>query len=86
VLIDVDHQYRRLIEARQELELARSRQSSTVELLRVTRNRYTQREALLSDVIRAQSGVVDADHRYLQALLNLATVQADFEKAVGADR
>jgi outer membrane protein len=86
VLIDVDHHHRRLIEARQELELARSRQASTIETLRVVRNRYGQREALLSDVIKAQSGVVDADHRYLQALLNLATVQADFEKAVGADR
>jgi outer membrane protein len=86
VVIDVDHHHRRLIEARQEVELARSRQASNIEMLRVVRNRYGQRDALLSDVIKAQSGVVDADHRYLQALLNLATVQADFEKAVGADR
>lgn len=86
VLIDVGHQYRRLVEARQAIELARSRQGANMETLRVVRNRYGQREVVLSDLIKAQSGMVDADHQYLQALLNLATVQADFEKAVGADR
>jgi outer membrane protein TolC len=86
VLIDVGHQYRRVIEARQELDLARALQASSMETLRVTHNRYTQREALLSDVIKVQSTVADADHRCMQALMNLATAQADLEKAMGKDQ
>jgi outer membrane protein TolC len=86
VLIDVGHQYRRIIEARKELDLARTLQSSSVEAFRVARNRYLQREAVLSDVVKVQSSLADADHHYTQALMNLATAQADFEKALGRDR
>jgi outer membrane protein TolC len=86
VMIDVGHQYRRIIEARKELDLARALQSSGAEAFRVARNRYVQREAVLSDVAKVQSSLADADHRYTQALMNLATAQADFEKAIGRDR
>jgi outer membrane protein TolC len=86
VMIDVGHQYRRISEARKELELARALQSSNMEAFRVARNRYVQREALMSDVVKVQSSLAEADHRYTQALMNLATAQADFEKAVGRDQ
>jgi outer membrane protein len=86
VTVDVGHQYRRIIEARKEVELARALQSSNIEAFRVARNRYLQRESVLSDVAKAQSGLADADHHYTQALMNLATAQADFEKALGRDR
>jgi hypothetical protein len=45
-----------------------------------------QREALLSDVLKVQSGLAEADNRFTQALLNLATAQADFEKSLGMDQ
>jgi hypothetical protein len=32
-----------------------------------------------------QSSLAEADHHYTQALTNLATAQADFEKALGRD-
>jgi outer membrane protein len=86
VMVDVGHQYRRIIEARKELDLASALQSSSTEAFRVARNRYVQREAVLSDVVKVQSGLADADHHYTQALMNLATAQADFEKAIGRDR
>jgi outer membrane protein len=86
VRIDVAHQYRRVLEARQELEVARARQKTGAESLRVMRNRYAQRETLLSDVLKVQASLADADHRFIQALLNLATAQADFEQAIGNDR
>ena len=86
VMVDVGHQYRRIIEARKELDLARALQSSSIEAFRVARNRYLQREAVLSDVVKIQSSLADADHHYTQALMNLATAQADFEKALGRDR
>jgi outer membrane protein TolC len=86
VVIEVRQHYRKLIEARKEVEVARASQSASTELLRVTRNRHLQREALLSDVLKAQSSLAEADDRFTQALLNLATAQADFEKALGVDQ
>jgi outer membrane protein TolC len=86
VIVDVSHQYRRLIEARKELEVARLSQSAATESLRVARNQFTQRYALLSDVLKVQSGLAEADHRFIQALLNLAAAQADFDKAIGEDQ
>jgi len=86
VMADVSHHYRRIVEARKEVELAQAFQSSNTEALRVARNRYVQREALLSDVAKLQSSLAEANHRYTQALTNLATAQADFEKAMGRDR
>ena len=86
IIIEVGHQYRKLIEARKEVEAARASQSATTELLRVTRNRHLQRDVLLSDVLKVQSSLADADHRLTQALLDLATAQADFEKAMGVDQ
>ena len=86
VMVDVGHQYRRIIEARKELDLARALQSASNEAFRVARNRYLQREAVLSDVVKVQSSLAEADHHFTQALMNLATAQADFEKALGRDR
>jgi outer membrane protein len=86
VIVDVNHQFRRLIEARKELEVAKLLQSAARELLRVTKNQYTQHYALLSDVLKVQSGLAEADHRFTQALLNLANAQADFKKAMGEDQ
>lgn len=86
VVIEVRHHFRKLIEARKEVEVARASQSAATELLRITRNRHLQREALLSDVLKVQSGLAEADNRFTQALLHLATAQADFEKALGVDQ
>jgi outer membrane protein TolC len=86
IIIEVAHQYRKLIETRKEVEVAQALQSARRELLRVTQNRYGQRDVLLSDVLRAQSGLGEADNRFTQALLDLATAQADFEKALGVNQ
>src|SRR5262245_5760631 len=86
VRADVGHRYRRIAEARKEVELAQALQSSNREGLRVARNRFMQREAVLSDVVKIQSSLAEADHRYTQALMDLATAQADFEKALGRDQ
>jgi outer membrane protein TolC len=82
---DVAHQYRRILEARKEVELAGALQAANTESLRITRNRYMQREAVLSDVVKTQWSVAEANHRYTQALMDLANAQADFEKALGRD-
>jgi OMF family outer membrane factor len=86
VRADVAHHYRRIAEARKEVELAQALQASNTEGLRVARNRFMQREAVLSDLVKLQSGLADANHRYTQALMGLATAQADFERALGRDQ
>ena len=86
IIVEVAHQYRKLIEARKGLEVAQALQSASREFLRVTRNRFVQRDVLFSDVLKAQSGLAEADNRFTQALLDLATAQADFEKALGVDQ
>jgi outer membrane protein TolC len=86
VIVDVSHQYRRLIEARKELEVARLSQAAAAESLRVTQNQYTQRYVRLSDVLKVQSSLSEANHRVTQAILNLATTQGNFKKALGEDQ
>src|SRR5947208_10686318 len=44
IIVEVAHQYRKLIEARKEVEVAQASQSARRELLRVTRNRYGKRD------------------------------------------
>jgi outer membrane protein len=83
VMADVAHQYRRIVEARKALALAQAFQSSNTEALRVVRNRYMQREVVLSEVFKVQASLTEANHRYTQALMDLATAQADFERAMG---
>jgi outer membrane protein TolC len=86
IRIDVAHQHRRVLEAQQEVEVARALQATGAESLRVVRNRYAQREGLLSDVLKVRSTLADADRRMVQALMNLAATQADFDKAIGSER
>src|SRR5262249_30005982 len=86
IMADVAHQHRRIAEARKHVELAAALQSSGAEALRVARNRYIQREAVLSDVVRIESTLAEANHRYVQALMDLAAAQADLEKALGRER
>jgi outer membrane protein TolC len=64
ILTDVAHQYRRIAEARKLVELAEAFQLAGAETLRVARNRYLQREALLSDVARVEATLAEANHRY----------------------
>ena len=85
VVIDVTHRYHQLLEAKKEVEVMERLQSAAQELVRVTQNQYTQKAALLSDLLKAQSNLADADHQAIRALLDLATAQADLEKAIGGD-
>jgi len=85
-IIEVSHQYRRVVEARKGLEAAEALQSAAREMLRVATNQFAQKQVLLSDVLKVHSGLAEADHRFMQALLDVATAQADFEKAIGEDQ
>lgn len=85
VLVDVNHHFRRLAEARALLRAAQITQESDREKLRVVTNRYGQQAALLQEVLQAESAVAQASHEYQQAVASFWTTKADFEKAVGED-
>ena len=85
VAVEVRHLLRNLEDAQSLLPVKRLAQEAAQEKLRVTMNRYTQKAALLQDVLQAQSALADANHQYQQAILGVMTAQADFEKAVGEE-
>jgi len=72
-------------EAKKEVEVTGRLQSAAQELVRVTLNQYAQKAALLSDLLKAQSNLADVHHQATRALLDLATAQANLEKAIGED-
>jgi outer membrane protein TolC len=52
----------------------------------VTSNRYSQKAALLNDVLEAETALAQASHQYRQSLANFWTAKAEFEKALGEER
>lgn len=80
---EVRHQLRTLQDAQSLLPVKRLGQESSKEKLRVVMNRYTQKSAVLEDVLKAQSDLADANHQYQQALLDFMTATTDLEKAIG---
>jgi len=85
VLRDVGDKYRRLRQARAQLDVSRLAATAAREKLRVARDCYTQQTALLKDVLQAQAVASDATRQYHQAVLTIWSARADFEKALGED-
>lgn len=86
VLLDVNTRFRKLQEARALLRINELNQETDREKLRVTSNRYSQKAALLDDVLQAQAGLAQSNNQYRQALATFWTAKADFERAVGEDQ
>jgi outer membrane protein TolC len=85
VLLDVDDKFRKLGEARLLLDAETdAREAAQVKLREVT-DRFTQKSALLPDLLQQQSAVTQADAQYQQALAGFWTARAEFEKAIGAN-
>ena len=83
VEVEIRHQLRSVQDAQSLLPVKQLGQESSKEKLRVVMNRYTQKSAVLQDVLKAQSDLADANHQYQQALLDLMTATTDLEKAIG---
>jgi outer membrane protein len=83
VLIDVNTQFRKLQEAQELLRVTQALQAARREKTRVVMNQYTQKAALLKDVLQQRSSLAEANHQYKDALLQFATAQAALEKALG---
>jgi outer membrane protein TolC len=84
VILDVDDKFRRLKEARTLLEARRDARDADQERLREMTNRYTEKTALLSELLQQQSSLSEAEAQYQQALQDFWTARAEFEKAIGA--
>jgi outer membrane protein TolC len=83
--VDVRNRYRTLVQAQALLPAKRLAKETVQERLRIAKNRYAQKAALLKDVLQAQSDLVDADAQYSQALSGYWSAKADFDKAIGED-
>jgi outer membrane protein TolC len=86
VLIDVNDKYRQLQQNQMQLRVARLKQETAVENLRVVKNKYAADAVLLKDVLQAQTSVEEGNTSYERAVLAFWDARADFERAVGEDR
>ena len=85
VEVEIRHQLRTVQDAQSLLPVKQLGQESSKEKLRVVMNRYTQKSAVLQDVLKAQSDLADANHQYQQALLDFMTATTDLERAIGQE-
>jgi outer membrane protein len=86
VLVDINDKHRQLRYRRAELRVARLAQETALENLRVVKNKYVVRAALVKDVLQAQVNLEQSNAEYQQALTSFWNARADFERAVGEDR
>jgi outer membrane protein TolC len=85
VLLDVENKFRKLRQARMLLDVQTDTREAQRVKLREVVDRYTERSALLPDLMQQQSAVSQADAQYQQALAGFWTARAEFEKAIGAN-
>jgi outer membrane protein TolC len=85
VLIDVNSRFRKLHESRSLLKTREIAMDGAKEKLRVMMNKYTQKAALLKDVLESQASLSDANRQYQEALLSFWTAKVDLEKAIGEE-
>jgi outer membrane protein TolC len=86
VMIEVGAKMRDLQQAAQALRVAKLKQETARENMRVSTNKYKIQATLISDVLQTQANLADADYQYQQALTAFWTARAEYEKAIGADK
>ena len=83
ILLDVNSNFRQLREARAQLAVAEAARDAEREKLHNQQQAYSQQSILLSDLLKQQASVADAEDQYRQAILGYWKARADFEKALG---
>lgn len=83
VLVEVGHRFRKVEEARQQVQVATLAREADLEKLRVGLNRLKQQNALLKDVLQLQAQLAESTDKYQEALAALWSARADLEKAMG---
>ena len=85
ILLDVDSHFRHLREARARLAVTEATRDAEIEKLRNQKEAYSQRSSLLSDLLKQQSSLADAESQYHQAVLAYWSARADFQKTLGEE-
>lgn len=85
ILLDVDSNFRRLREARAHLAVAEALRDAETEKMRNQKEAYSQQSILLSDLLKQQSSLADAESQYGQAVLAYWSARSDFQKALGEE-
>ena len=83
ILLEVDSNFRRLREARAHLAVTEAIRDAETERLRNQKEAYSQQSILLSDLLKQQSALADAESQYHQAVLAYWSARADFQKTLG---
>jgi outer membrane protein TolC len=83
IFLDVNSNFRHLREARAQLAAADAARDAEREKLRNQQEAYSQQSILLSDLLRQQASVADAEEQYREAIFGYWRARADFEKALG---
>lgn len=86
VMIEVGAKMRDLEQAGKALRVAKLKQETARENMRVSTNKYKLQATLISDVLQTQATLADVDYQYQQALMAFWTAKAEYEKAIGADK
>ena len=85
ILLEVDSNFRRLREARAHLAVTEAIRDAETEKLRNQKEAYSQQSILLSDLLKHQSALADAESQYHQAVLAYWSARADFQKMLGEE-
>jgi len=85
ILVEVDSNFRHLREARAHLAVTEAIRDAETERLRNQKEAYSQQSILLTDLLKQQSSLADAESQYHQAVLAYWSAQADFQKTLGEE-
>ena len=85
ILVEVDSNFRHLREARAHLAVTEAIRDAETERLRNQKEAYSQQSILLTDLLKQQSSLADAESQYHQAVLACWSARADFQKTLGEE-
>lgn len=85
VLIDVNSKIRELEEAAVLINVTELEQTAAKESLRVVMNKYSVQDALLQQVLEAESSLEEKNSDHQKAILDYWTARAELDKAIGED-
>ena len=85
ILLEVNSNFRHLREARAHLAVTEAIRDAETEKMRNQKEAYSQQSILLSDLLKQQSSLADAESQYHQAVLAYWSARADFQKTLGEE-
>jgi outer membrane protein TolC len=85
ILLEVNSNFRHLREARAHLAVTEAIRDAETEKMRNQKEAYSQQAILLSDLLKQQASLADAEGQYHQAVLAYWRARADFQKSFGEE-